>query len=170
MIWTKRNTLVVLRGNKNQQTSKYTHESEKSSSPENLPQDLEFSSPETIIENRTVELNDCAEPIKGTLFEREVNRLLDGLGPRFIDWWWSTPLPVDADLLPEVVPNYMPPFRFCPPNMRPNLTDEELTYLRKLARPLPTHFALGNPLKFDSFHQSHMPFMKLNYLLFICIR
>ncbi|RCV30800.1 hypothetical protein SETIT_6G124900v2 [Setaria italica] len=83
------------------------------------------------------------EPIKGTLYEREVNRLLDSLGPRFVDWWWNTPLPVDADLLPEFVPGFKTPFRQCPPGVRPTLADEELTYLRKLARPLPTHFALG---------------------------
>lgn len=83
-------------------------------------------------------------PVKGSLYEREANRLLDGLGPRFVDWWWRTPLPVDADLLPEVVPGFRPPFRMHPPGIRVKLTDDELTYLRKLVRPLPTHFALGN--------------------------
>ncbi|KAE8767915.1 Chloroplastic group IIA intron splicing facilitator CRS1, chloroplastic [Hordeum vulgare] len=68
---------------------------------------------------------------------------MDSLGPRFVDWWWHTPLPVDADLLPEVVPGFKTPFRQCPPGVRPTLEDEELTYVRKLARPLPTHFALG---------------------------
>ncbi|TVU06455.1 hypothetical protein EJB05_49672, partial [Eragrostis curvula] len=87
------------------------------------------------------------EPIKGTLYEREVNRLLDSLGPRFVDWWWNTPLPVDADLLPEYVPGFKTPFRQCPPGVRPTLADEELTYLRKLARPLPTHFALSRNTK-----------------------
>ncbi|KAM0898993.1 hypothetical protein ACQ4PT_021581 [Festuca glaucescens] len=86
-------------------------------------------------------------PIEGTLYEREVNRLLDSLGPRFIDWWWNTPLPVDADLLPQVVPGYKTPFRQCPPGVRPTLADGELTYLRKLAHPLPTHFALGENTK-----------------------
>lgn len=83
------------------------------------------------------------EPVKGTLYEREVNRLLDTLGPRFIDWWWNTPLPVDADLLPEFIPGFKTPFRQCLPGVRQTLADEELTYLRKLARSLPTHFALG---------------------------
>ncbi|KAG1347086.1 Chloroplastic group IIA intron splicing facilitator CRS1, chloroplastic [Cocos nucifera] len=92
------------------------------------------------------EIQNAAEAIEGTLYEREVDRLLDGLGPRFTDWWWRKPLPVDADLLPESVPNFRPPFRLCPPSMKPKLTDEELTYLRKLARPLPTHFALGGVL------------------------
>lgn len=52
-------------------------------------------------------------------------------------------MPVDADLLPEYVPGFKTPFRQCPPGVRPTLADDELTYLRKLARPLPTHFALG---------------------------
>ncbi|KAG6511521.1 hypothetical protein ZIOFF_029589 [Zingiber officinale] len=57
-------------------------------------------------------------PVEGSLYEREANRLLDGLGPRFVDWWWRTPLPVDADLLPEVVPSFRPPFRMRPPGIR----------------------------------------------------
>ncbi|KAF0899958.1 hypothetical protein E2562_025902 [Oryza meyeriana var. granulata] len=94
-------------------------------------------------------INVCKDgkPVGGTLYEREVNRLLDSLGPRFVDWWWNTPLPVDADLLPEVVLGFKTPFRQCPPGVRPTLADEELTYLRKLARPLPTHFALGRNTK-----------------------
>ncbi|CAK9138371.1 unnamed protein product [Ilex paraguariensis] len=85
--------------------------------------------------------------VNGSLFEREANRLLDGLGPRFVDWWMQKPLPVDADLLPEVVPGFKVPFRLCPPCTRSQLTDDELTYLRKLARPLPIHFVLGRNRK-----------------------
>ncbi|KAL3527032.1 hypothetical protein ACH5RR_011688 [Cinchona calisaya] len=85
--------------------------------------------------------------LNGSLYEKEADRLLDGLGPRFVDWWWRQPLPVDGDLLPEVVPGFMPPFRLCPPHARPKLTNDELTYLRKLARPLPTHFVLGRNRK-----------------------
>ncbi|XWS30736.1 hypothetical protein CRYUN_Cryun23aG0014400 [Craigia yunnanensis] len=83
------------------------------------------------------------QPVIGSLYERETDRLLDGLGPGFIDWWMQKPLPVDADSLPEVVPGFRPPLRLSPPSIRPKLTDEELTYLRKLAHPLPFHFALG---------------------------
>ncbi|XVF20762.1 hypothetical protein REPUB_Repub12eG0031000 [Reevesia pubescens] len=83
------------------------------------------------------------QPVIGSLYERETDRLLDGLGPRFIDWWMRKPLPIDADLLPEVVSGFKPPVRFSPPNTRLKLADEELTYLRKLAYPLPFHFALG---------------------------
>ncbi|XP_022737625.1 chloroplastic group IIA intron splicing facilitator CRS1, chloroplastic-like isoform X2 [Durio zibethinus] len=81
--------------------------------------------------------------VVGSLYERETDRLLDGLGPRFIDWWMRKPLPVDADLLPEVVPGFRPPLRLSPPNTRSKLNEAELTYLRKLAHPLPFHFALG---------------------------
>lgn len=83
------------------------------------------------------------QPINGSLFERETDRLLDGLGPRFVDWWMRKPLPVDADLLPEVVKGFRSPSRLCPPRMRSKLKDDELTYLRKLAQSLPTHFVLG---------------------------
>lgn len=86
-------------------------------------------------------------PISGSLYEREGSRLLEGLGPLFVDWWRPKPLPVDGDLLPEVVPGFQPPFRLCPPNGRSKLTDDELTYFRKLARPLPTHFVLGRNRK-----------------------
>ncbi|KAI0515628.1 hypothetical protein KFK09_008293 [Dendrobium nobile] len=82
-----------------------------------------------------------------SLYEREANRLLDGLGPRFIDWWRRKPLPVDADLLPEIVPGFMTPFRRCPPYEGKRLSNDDLTYLRKLARPLPTHFALSKNTK-----------------------
>ncbi|GAB2288871.1 hypothetical protein Dimus_023179 [Dionaea muscipula] len=86
-------------------------------------------------------------PSNGSLYERETDRLLDGLGPRFVDWWYPKPLPVDADLLPEVVPGFKPPLRIPQPGLRAKLTDEELTYLRKLAHPLPTHFVLGRNAK-----------------------
>ncbi|XP_024029575.1 chloroplastic group IIA intron splicing facilitator CRS1, chloroplastic [Morus notabilis] len=91
--------------------------------------------------------NDANFQPSSSLYVREADRLLDGLGPRFIDWWMNKPLPVDADLLPEVVPGFRPPFRRCPPHTRSKLTDEELTYLRKLAHSLPTHFVLGRNRK-----------------------
>ncbi|KAJ4750320.1 CRS1 / YhbY (CRM) domain-containing protein [Rhynchospora pubera] len=80
-----------------------------------------------------------------TLTEEEVefNKMLDELGPRFVDWWGTGVLPVDADLLPEKVNGYKTPFRLLPTGMRSRLTNAELTNLRKLARKLPCHFALG---------------------------
>ncbi|KAL0319240.1 UNVERIFIED_CONTAM: CRM-domain containing factor CFM3, chloroplastic/mitochondrial [Sesamum angustifolium] len=75
--------------------------------------------------------------------EAEYNTLLDGLGPRFEDWWGTGVLPVDADLLPQTIPGYKTPFRLLPAGMRPRLTNAEMTNLRKLAKSLPCHFALG---------------------------
>lgn len=75
--------------------------------------------------------------------EEEADRLLDGLGPRFTDWWGYDPLPVDADLLPAIVPGFRKPFRLLPFGVKPKLTDREMTILRRLSRTLPCHFALG---------------------------
>ncbi|KAG9449639.1 hypothetical protein H6P81_009604 [Aristolochia fimbriata] len=79
--------------------------------------------------------------------EAEADKLIDGLGPRFTDWWGYNPLPVDADLLPAVIPGYRRPFRLLPYGVKPKLTDQEMTTLRRLARPLPCHFALGRNRK-----------------------
>ncbi|CAH1437311.1 unnamed protein product [Lactuca virosa] len=83
------------------------------------------------------------KPVQGSLYERETDRLLDGLGPRFIDWWMPKPLPIDADLLPEIVHGYKPPSRLSLMNAPSKLTDNELTHLRKQAYHFPTHFVLG---------------------------
>ncbi|KAI3824023.1 hypothetical protein L1987_05470 [Smallanthus sonchifolius] len=77
----------------------------------------------------------------------EADQLLDGLGPRFNDWYGYEPLPVDADLLPAVVPGYRKPFRLLPFGVKPKLTNDEMTVLRRLGRPLPCHFALGRNRK-----------------------
>lgn len=78
-----------------------------------------------------------------TQLEEEADKLLDGLGPRFTDWWGYEPLPVDADLLPATVPGFRKPFRLLPYGVKSNLTNREMTILRRLSRPLPCHFALG---------------------------
>ncbi|KAE8665524.1 hypothetical protein F3Y22_tig00112609pilonHSYRG00016 [Hibiscus syriacus] len=75
--------------------------------------------------------------------EVEYNSLLDGLGPRFVEWWGTGVLPVDADLLSQKIPGYKTPFRLLPAGMRPRLTNAEMTNLRKIAKSLPCHFALG---------------------------
>ncbi|XP_022774444.1 CRM-domain containing factor CFM2, chloroplastic isoform X2 [Durio zibethinus] len=77
----------------------------------------------------------------------EADRLLDGLGPRFTDWWGYEPLPVDGDLLPAIIPGYRRPFRLLPYGVKPILTNDEMTTLRRLGRPLPCHFALGRNRK-----------------------
>lgn len=87
----------------------------------------------------------------------EADALLEGLGPRFNDWWGSDPLPVDADLLPAVVHGYKRPFRLLPYGVKPKLTNDEMTTLRRLARPLPIHFALG-----------WLSFFSLSYPYFLC--
>ena len=79
--------------------------------------------------------------------EAEFNKLLDDLGPRFVEWWGTGVLPVDADLLPEKIPGYKTPLRLLPTGMRSRLTNGEMTNLRKLARKLPCHFALGTILR-----------------------
>ncbi|KAL1205828.1 Chloroplastic group IIA intron splicing facilitator CRS1 [Cardamine amara subsp. amara] len=89
------------------------------------------------------ETNSGQDEISSSLYEREADRLLDGLGPRYMDWWMRRPFPVDADLLPQVVNGYRTPSRRCPPNTRAKLSDEELTYLRNIAQALPFHFVLG---------------------------
>lgn len=86
--------------------------------------------------------NESAKEIK---YEHEVDKLLDDLGPRYEDWAGPDPLPVDADLLPGVVHGYKPPFRVLPYGVRPALGMKEGTALRRLARVLPPHFALGKP-------------------------
>ncbi|GAV69270.1 CRS1_YhbY domain-containing protein [Cephalotus follicularis] len=75
--------------------------------------------------------------------EADYNSLLDCLGPRFEEWWGTGVLPVDADLLPQKIPGYKTPFRLLPTGMRSRLTNAEMTNLRKLAKSLPCHFALG---------------------------
>ncbi|KAJ9135254.1 hypothetical protein P3X46_032462 [Hevea brasiliensis] len=84
----------------------------------------------------------------------ESDRLLDGLGPRFTDWWGCDPLPVDADLLPAVVPRYRKPFRLLPYGVWPKLTNDEMTTLKRLGRPLPCHFALGRNRKLQGLASS----------------
>ncbi|KAL4316422.1 hypothetical protein AHAS_Ahas15G0283500 [Arachis hypogaea] len=77
----------------------------------------------------------------------DADQLLIGLGPRFTDWWGYDPLPVDADLLPAVIPGYRKPFRLLPYGVKSKLTDDEMTTLRRLGKPLPCHFALGRNRK-----------------------
>lgn len=73
----------------------------------------------------------------------ELNHLLDELGPRYKDWCGREPLPVDADLLPAVIPGYTPPLRLRPYGVRHSLGDKRMTFFRRLARIMPPHFALG---------------------------
>ncbi|KAI3995714.1 hypothetical protein MKX01_020787 [Papaver californicum] len=78
------------------------------------------------------------KPVPEVKYEHEIDKILDGLGPRYPDWPGPKPLPVDADLLPGVVPGYKPPYRILPYGVRSNDTA-----LRRLARVVPPHFAVG---------------------------
>jgi hypothetical protein len=83
------------------------------------------------------------QPENMTPEEMEFDRMLDDFGPRFVDWWGTGILPVDADLLPPTVPDYRTPLRLLPAKMHPRLTNDEHTKMLKLAKALPCHFALG---------------------------
>ncbi|GAU34833.1 hypothetical protein TSUD_259130 [Trifolium subterraneum] len=168
VVWSKKDALVVYRGCNYQLTSKgspkiytgnipsqrtnaYETNKVKSVTKGDLYRvESDQSTSETPSRNadhkdsQSTDIHDTNyQPASGSLYERECDRLLDGLGPRFIDWWMHKPLPVDADLLPEVVPGFKPPFRLCLPDAGVKLTDGELTYYRKISHPLPTHFVLG---------------------------
>ncbi|XP_060178868.1 CRM-domain containing factor CFM3A, chloroplastic/mitochondrial [Lycium barbarum] len=107
------------------------------SSPCNDVDSLRADSANTSEENKSIVRQPEVE------YEDEVEKLLDGLGPRYTDWPGPGPLPVDADLLPGIVPGYQPPFRILPYGVRSTLGSREATALRRLARVLPPHFALG---------------------------
>uniref|UniRef100_A0A1S3X7J1 Chloroplastic group IIA intron splicing facilitator CRS1, chloroplastic n=1 Tax=Nicotiana tabacum TaxID=4097 RepID=A0A1S3X7J1_TOBAC len=159
VVWRKKNALVVYRGCdytlRQKDDPKRHHDflrsQQNNSSTYTFKKTSAFSSSNSSRSSVDVISGESSEEdsltINESLYEREANRLLDDLGPRYVDWWWPKPLPVDADLLPEVVPGFKPPFRLCPPRSRSKLTDDELTHLRKLARSLPTHFVLGRNRK-----------------------
>ncbi|KAL2321193.1 hypothetical protein Fmac_030162 [Flemingia macrophylla] len=103
----------------------------------------ERSNATSSLEKSEVIVKEEEQPQNLTEDEVEYNALLDELGPRFVEWWGMGILPVDADLLPRTVPGYKTPFRLLPTGMRSRLTNAEMTNLRKVAKSLPCHFALG---------------------------
>ncbi|XP_057536652.1 CRM-domain containing factor CFM3A, chloroplastic/mitochondrial-like isoform X2 [Amaranthus tricolor] len=92
---------------------------------------------------KTCDVKESSESLTDVNYEDEIDKLLSDLGPRYVDWPGDNPLPVDADLLPNVVPGYQPPFRLLPYGARRTLGMKEATSLRRIARTLPPHFALG---------------------------
>lgn len=80
-----------------------------------------------------------------------MEEILDGLGPRYADWTGRRPVPVDADLLLSPDFEFKRPFRLLPYGVKPKLNNFELTELRRLARPIPPHFVLGEYLQCFSF-------------------
>ncbi|KAJ8750760.1 hypothetical protein K2173_015941 [Erythroxylum novogranatense] len=100
----------------------------------------------------------------------ELNNLLDGLGPRFKDWCGPEPLPVDADLLPPIVPGYQPPFRILPYGVRQSLKNKEMTLFRRLARRMPPHFALGRSRDLQGLANSMVKLWETNAIAKIAIK
>ena len=87
--------------------------------------------------------NNNTDSLPEAKYEDEVDKLLEGLTPRYTDWPGCNPLPVDADLIPGIVPGYQLPFRVLPYGVRSSLGLKEATSLRRFARVLPPHFVLG---------------------------
>ncbi|KAL4322427.1 hypothetical protein HN51_067539 [Arachis hypogaea] len=156
VVWSRKDTHVVYRGCNYQLTSTsspkvyplYIHGQTKSPYETNMVESFKSNNTSDMPSqngNNNASTSTCIQEVhcSGSLYERETDRLLDGLGPRFVDWWYPKPLPIDADLFPEVVPGFKPPFRLCPPYSSAKITDYELTFFRKLAKPLPVLFVLG---------------------------
>ncbi|KAJ7567911.1 hypothetical protein O6H91_01G011800 [Diphasiastrum complanatum] len=76
-------------------------------------------------------------------YHKEVESVMEGLGPRFEGWTGAKPIPIDGDMLPAIDSAFQRPVRRLPEGVKASLSDIELTVLRKLSRPLPTHFVLG---------------------------
>ncbi|CAM8909165.1 unnamed protein product [Rhodiola kirilowii] len=191
VVWTKKDTLVVYRGSDSKlysRTSKEMHRDlsnaaeafslkfnnmkVKSQDGNSLEIEEHPSLPIQLNENsqifKEIKLNDVV--VHGSLYEREADRLLEGLGPRYADWWMLKPLPVDGDLLPEVIPGYMPPPRRSPPYGKSSISDHELTYLRKLAPPLPTHFVLGRNRKLQGLASAIVKLWEKTHIVKIAIK
>ncbi|XP_010450030.1 PREDICTED: CRM-domain containing factor CFM3B, chloroplastic-like [Camelina sativa] len=133
-------------GNLNKQISRRTE-----ASPSSLPTSTstvdrrvqQVHLPQQLEKETTIVGNNDRTSQQEVEYEDEINELLEGLGPRYTDWQGAYPLPVDADLLPGIVPGYEPPFRALPYGVRSTLGTKEATALRRLATVLPPHFALG---------------------------
>lgn len=148
VIWRAGSVMVVYRGSNYEgpsSRSQSVNEEDNAlfvpdvSSDKSITKDNKSFNP--VIENRNQVHPNSVQSM--TVEESEFNRVLDGLGPRFEDWWGTGVLPVDADLLPQTIPGYKTPFRLLPTGMRSRLTNAEMTNLRKIAKSLPCHFALG---------------------------
>ncbi|OMO91676.1 hypothetical protein COLO4_18192 [Corchorus olitorius] len=100
----------------------------------------------------------------------ELNHLLDELGPRYKDWSGREPLPVDADLLPPVVPGYRSPLRRLPYGVRHCLKDREMTTFRRLARTVPPHFALGRNRELEGLAQAMVKLWERSAIAKIAIK
>lgn len=153
VIWRSGSVMVVFRGSNYEGPSQISKSMDREDDSLFVPDVSNAGKPmynivngsNSILEKTKMPTSVCAESM--TEEQAEYNSLLDGLGPRFEDWWGTCLLPVDADLLPQTVPGFKTPFRLLPNGMRPRLTNAELTNFRKLAKSLPCHFALGRNRK-----------------------
>ncbi|CAH8382125.1 unnamed protein product [Eruca vesicaria subsp. sativa] len=153
VIWRSGTSISLYRGVSYElPAGKWNKQKREEKSPSSLPaitttvesRDEEVYLPQQSQETTSVEKKDQEETFHPEVeYEDEIEELLDGLGPRFKDWTGDHPLPIDADLLPGAVPGYEPPFRILPYGVRSSLGPKEATALRRLARILPPHFALG---------------------------
>ncbi|KAE8705890.1 cytokinin dehydrogenase 3 [Hibiscus syriacus] len=149
VIWRSGGSVVLYRGMayKLQCVQSYSREDQANKNAS----DVVASNTENIVVKesvRTMEFIPSSEYVKDLSKEElmdlcELNHLLDELGPRYKDWSGRELLPVDADLLPPIVPGYQPPLRRLPYGVRHCLKDSETTTFRRLARRTPPHFALG---------------------------
>ncbi|KAL2635271.1 hypothetical protein R1flu_006750 [Riccia fluitans] len=81
--------------------------------------------------------------------ERELEEILTALGPRYVDWSGGNPVPVDADQLLDTDVQFTKPYRLLPYGVKSSLSNNEMTELRRLARPIPPHFVLGRNRHLD---------------------
>ncbi|CAH1434224.1 unnamed protein product [Lactuca virosa] len=146
VIWQSGSVMMVFRGVNYAGPSSRPESTEKDNNTLFVPDVSPASNPTTRNNDSATTSVATRTPVVAesmTEEEAEFNSVLDGLGPRFQEWWGTGILPVDADLLPQTIPGFRTPFRLLPTGMRPRLTNSEMTNLRKLAKSLPCHFALG---------------------------
>ncbi|VFQ87567.1 unnamed protein product [Cuscuta campestris] len=146
VIWRSGTSVALYRGVSYESPEKQKKRMRNKNDNSSLRVDKEFiENPlESALDNLSTP--DESKDIEGQVdvkYDDEVDRLLEGLGPRYLDWHGDGPLPVDGDLLPGIIPGYEPPFRVLPYGVRSTLGNTEATALRRLARTLPPHFAIG---------------------------
>ncbi|KAI6694160.1 hypothetical protein NL676_021870 [Syzygium grande] len=153
VVWRSGTSVSLYRGvsykDPSVQLNKQIYRKEGSSATSSAPADTigrdpsQYGSGEDARASDIASGNKDSESTPEVEYEHEMDKLLDSLGPRYRDWPGCEPLPVDADMLPGTVPGYQPPFRILPYGVRATISQKEATALRRLARVLPPHFALG---------------------------
>ncbi|KAE8731900.1 hypothetical protein F3Y22_tig00002478pilonHSYRG00007 [Hibiscus syriacus] len=142
---------------------------DKTKDPSDLGSQNDVAPPKANSETAAAEHKNT-EPLSEIKYEDEVDKLLQGLVPRYADWPGCNPLPVDADLLPGIVPGYQPPFRVLPYGVRSSLGVKEATSLRRLARVLPPHFALGRSRQLQGLAVAMIKLWEKSYIAKIALK